>query len=95
MSRICDIYMTYAFGQIGVMLQGTVVENTVIGGPAHISKVIGPGDVILKIDENVVTADNIKGLLLGNDMPGSPVVIAVAKGGPKVIRFMEWTLLSP
>jgi S1-C subfamily serine protease len=71
------------------MLQGTVVDNTVIGGPAHSSKAIGQGDVILKIDGIVVTSDNIKGLLVGSDVPGSSVTVTVAKGGPKVIKSNE------
>ena len=66
------------------MLKGTEIDNTVIGGPAHNSKAVGPGDVILKIDDVVVTSENVIRLLLGNDMPGSPVNLTVAKGGPKV-----------
>ncbi len=66
------------------MLQGTVVENTVIGGPAHSSKAIEQGDVILKIDGAHVTSDNIKGMLVGSDVPGSSVTVTVAKGGFKV-----------
>jgi hypothetical protein len=66
------------------MLKGTEIDTTVIGGPAHNSKAISSGDVILKIDEVVVTGDNIVKLLLGNDLPGSPVNLTIAKGGPKV-----------
>ena len=76
-------FMT-SFEQIGLMLQGTAVENTLIGGPAHNSKEIATGDVILKIDEQVVTTENIKGLVIGNDLPGTPVSLSIAKGGPKV-----------
>ncbi len=72
--------------QIGVMLQGTVVDNTVIGGPAHISKAIGQGDVILKIDGIYVTSDNIKAMLVGSDVPGSLVTVTIAKGGPQVMK---------
>ncbi len=67
------------------MLQGNVVDNTVIGGPAHSSKAIRQGDVILKIDGTPVNSDNIKGMLVGSDVPGSSVTVTVAKGGTKVI----------
>jgi hypothetical protein len=70
--------------QIGVVLKGTSVDYTVVGGPAYSSKQIAPGDSVLRIDGVKVTVDNIKTLLVGNDIPGSPVSIALGRGGSKV-----------
>jgi C-terminal processing protease CtpA/Prc len=61
-----------------------LIENTVIGGPAHNSKAIAQGDTILKIDGVDASAENVRGLLLGSDVPGSPVVVTIAKTSPQV-----------
>jgi hypothetical protein len=70
--------------QVGIVLTGTLVDQTVIGGPAHSSKIIFPGDAILKIDGIIVTSENIRSQLLGCDIPGSTVILTLGKGGPKV-----------
>lgn len=64
-------------------MNGITVDNTVMGGPAYNSKQITHGDVILKVNGTIATKDNILDLLVGNDIPGSPVELRVAKGGIK------------
>ena len=55
-----------------------------MGGPAELSQRIVKGDIILEIDGENATPDNIERLLVGNDKPGSPVLLTVAKS-PDVI----------
>jgi hypothetical protein len=45
------------------------------------------GDVVLQIDGQEATEQNISSLLVGNDRPGSRLVLSVAKGGDEVIFF--------
>lgn len=62
-------------------MSGTMIDNTVMGGPAHSSKQLEHGDVILKVDGQTATEENIFELLIGSDIPGSIVEITIAKGG--------------
>ncbi len=66
-----------------MVVKGTTIESTDLGGPAYTSKLIR-GDVIIEIDGKQVTESNVGQLLVGNDKPGRPVNITVAKGGPQV-----------
>ena len=66
------------------MITGVTIDSTVAGGPA-INSQLARGDVILKVDGNSATNDNILQLLVGNDIPGSAVEICVAKGGSQEI----------
>ncbi len=70
--------------QLGILLTGSAVLDCVCGGPGYNSNSLAQGDVILKIDGQNVNAANIHAALIGNDMPGSPVVVMAAKGGPQV-----------
>jgi C-terminal processing protease CtpA/Prc len=63
------------------MITGVTVDSTVAGGPAFNSKKLSRGDVILKVDGNSATNENILQLLVGRDIPGSSVELCVAKGG--------------
>ena len=56
----------------------------VIGGPAYNSQTLDRGDVILKIDGVEVDEDNLLTYLIGNDVPGSKVIITVMKVNQKV-----------
>ena len=67
------------------MINGTSIDNTVVGGPAHNSQKLSHGDTILKVDGLVATNENILELLIGNDVPGSSVEITVLKNGPHVM----------
>jgi S1-C subfamily serine protease len=73
------------------MLNGTMIENTVVGGPAHNSKQFEHGDVILEVDGQEAKNANIFELLIGSDIPGSAVEVKLAKGGPKVISYLTTT----
>ncbi len=68
------------------MLLGTMVDNLVVGGPAYNSRQLHHGDVIVKVDGISITASNIHEVMVGDDIPGAPVIVSVARGGPKVLR---------
>ncbi len=70
------------------MLSGTTIDNIVVGGPAFNSKQLARGDVILQVNGIPATPANIYDLLVGDDRPGSTVVISVSKGGLQV-RFCD------
>ncbi len=70
--------------QIGIMLLGTMVDNLVVGGPAYNSRQLHHGDVIVKVDGIPITASNIHEVMVGDDIPGAPVIVSVARGGAKV-----------
>jgi C-terminal processing protease CtpA/Prc len=73
-----------ASSQIGIMLLGTMVDNLVVGGPAFNSRQLQHGDIIVKVDGTPVTQANIHEMMVGNDIPGTPVLVSVTRGGPKV-----------
>jgi S1-C subfamily serine protease len=62
-------------------MNGITVDSTVVGGPAYNSQQIARDDVILKVDNRPVKNENVLDILSGNDVPGSPVEICLAKGG--------------
>jgi S1-C subfamily serine protease len=74
-------------------LKGTTIEDTIIGGPAFTSLSLGRGDVLLNVDGNIATEQNIEMLLIGDDKPGSIVVLTVARGGHEVINPNEVSIL--
>ena len=57
------------------MLHGTKIENTLIGGPAF--GLLAKGDILVKIDGQPVSEENILTALRGSDIPGSKVVLTV------------------
>jgi S1-C subfamily serine protease len=67
-------------------MNGTTVDNIVVGGPAYNSKQLARGDVILSIDGNEVRNDNVLQEMKGNDVPGASVEIRVVKGGLNVTQ---------
>ncbi len=70
--------------QVGIMINGLTVDNLLVGGPAYSSKKMGQGDVILQVDSVNATEQNIRDLLVGNDTPGAPMDVVIAKGGNEV-----------
>ena len=70
--------------QVGLVLDGIEVNRTIIGGPAYTSRLFGKGDILIAVDGQAVTEETVESLLVGNDKPGSPVIITVGKGGRKV-----------
>jgi C-terminal processing protease CtpA/Prc len=70
--------------QIGVILNGTTILDTIVGGPGYNSRQLAAKDVILKIDGAPVTSANINSVMTGSDIAGSPVMLTIAKGGFEV-----------
>jgi hypothetical protein len=80
------------FSQVGLVLEGTIIESTIVGGPAHTSMRLGRGDILLEVDGEEATDQNIGDLLVGNDRPGSRLVLTVAKAGSEVFCFVHASL---
>jgi C-terminal processing protease CtpA/Prc len=79
--------------QLGIILNGTSIIDTIPGGPGFNSRQLVPGDVIMKIDGVSVTPSNINTAIVGNDVTGTPVVLTVAKGGLEacfILHFMDY-----
>ena len=68
---------------MGIIMNGTTIDLTVVGGPAYNSKQLEPGDIILNVDGKKATEENIKELLIGKDIPGSEVDILLEKKNSK------------
>jgi C-terminal processing protease CtpA/Prc len=77
------------------MLLGTMIDNLVVGGPAYNSRQLHHGDVIVKVDGVPVTQSNITEMMVGNDTPGSPVIVSIARGGPKVSAARRSAIAIP
>ncbi len=82
-----SLLIVLSYRQVGIMINGTTVDNLLVGGPAYSCKEMEQGDVIIKVDSVDVTEDNIRDLLVGNDTPGTPMQIEIAKGGIKVLKL--------
>ena len=74
---------------VGIMLTGCQVDNLLIGGPACNSGQLEKGDLVVSIDGNEVTDENIHGLLVGEDKPGSTVMIAVQKARTGQVHMVK------
>ena len=66
---------------VGMMLKGCIVDSLVVGGPSYNSRQLDRGDVVVKVDGEVVDNDTILNALIGNDVPGSEVLLTIYKGG--------------
>jgi len=71
--------------QVGIMLNDLIIDNMVIGGPAYKCKQLDRGDKIIKIDGCDVDENNFQKILLGDDIPGSSVILTVLKGGSEEV----------
>ena len=60
---------------LGISFKNMMVEDTVIGGPACLSGEIEVGDLLVEVDGTPATLDNKFDLLLGNDEPGTRVLL--------------------
>ncbi len=69
--------------QLGITLDGNCIRSLDPGGPAYTSKRLHVGDIILEVDGKKATENNICQLMLGNDKPGHPVLLTVAKLSPQ------------
>ena len=63
------------------MMNGAMIDNMVIGGPAYNSEQLSKGDIILEVDGRPVNSENLHEALLGADVPGTQFVIKVKKAG--------------
>lgn len=78
------------------MLHGTKIENTLIGGPAF--GLLKKGDMLIKIDGQPVSEENILTALRGSDIPGSKVTLTVNRIKGEVInsrRYGNYMSASP
>ena len=75
------------------MLFGTTIDNMVIGGPAY-SSGLRVGDVILSVDGNPITGDNAVESLIGNDRPGSSVILTVKSPGSDALKTITLTRMA-
>jgi hypothetical protein len=74
---------------IGILLNGLLIDDIAFGGPAFITEEIDKGDVIIKVDNQDVTEDNVQILLAGSDIPGTTVIVTVKKGNGSNSRRVE------
>jgi S1-C subfamily serine protease len=66
-------------------MKGAVIENIIIGGPAFHSALIEKGDLVLGVDGNKISEESICSALIGDDVPGSSVVVTVQKRNHQVV----------
>ena len=66
---------------VGLMLDGCAIDNVLIGGPAHSSGALRKGDIIVAVDKNLVSKDNVLASIVGSDTPGSSVILTLKEGG--------------
>jgi hypothetical protein len=64
---------------LGLMLDGCVVDNVLIGGPAHSSGALRKGNIIVAVDKQLVSTDNVLASIVGSDTPGSSVILTLKK----------------
>jgi len=60
-----------------------VVHGSVPGSPAYFSGKIKQGDVILQVDEQNVSPDNVVTMMCGNDVPGTRIKLMVDRAKRK------------
>jgi hypothetical protein len=75
---------------VGLVLNGMVIDDLVVGGPAFLTGQLEPGDVIVQANNQPITAENIHAALIGDDIPGSTITITVKKG--QKIKQQQQTL---
>jgi hypothetical protein len=78
-SKICSSDIFSSKCTVGIMLHGTKIENTLIGGPSY--GILEKGDFIVSIDGENVTDENVYEKLKGCDVPGTEVLIIVERSG--------------
>lgn len=76
------------------MLLGTTIDNLVVGGPAYNSRQLSRGDVIIRVDGVPVSESNVHEAMVGSDVPGSSIIISVARGSAAVRGALPPPLLA-
>jgi hypothetical protein len=71
------------------MLNGLIIDNMVVGGPASNSGQLQQNDVITQIDGVPVSVENIHDALVGSDIPGTMVTITVKRGFKEAPRAAD------
>ncbi len=86
-----------AIVQAGLLLNGVVVEEVIPGGPAHSSRKLHRGDVLLSVGSAVATPSDASDLLDCSDAqgPAQLAVLAVAKTGEQVVPCDRWPQATP
>ncbi len=78
------------------MVSGLIVDGMVVGGPAFLSHKLERGDEIHKVDGEDVTEDDWDIRLIGDDIPGTHVVVTVKKAetvrGLSANRRCQWSV---
>ena len=75
--------MGWYVGQVGLALNGNVIEYVLDGSPASMSKEFSKGDLILKVDGTTISDPTILEDMLANGKPGSSVSLTIrAKNAP-------------
>ena len=64
---------------MGIVLNGLVIRNLIVDGPAFNSRMLDEGDTICQINHSNVTSNELPSLLQGSQ--GSSVVLTVRKKG--------------
>ena len=54
---------------MGLMMNGLVISNMVVGGPAYSCAELHRGDVIVKVDGVDVAEDTFTNAVIGEDIP--------------------------
>ena len=60
-----------------------IVHGAVPGSPAYFSGKIKPGDLIMQVDGEEVTPENVVHSMRGNDVPGTRIKLLVDRAGRK------------
>ena len=71
---------------VGIMVDGLVIDNMVIGGPAHNNGHLDRGDRIIAVDSQPVSEETLPELLIGDDIPSSTVTLTVIKAGSASVQ---------
>jgi hypothetical protein len=74
------------FRHFGMILDGTVIDSMVVGGPAFNTGQLDRGDEILSINRETASEANLHVLLVGSDAPGSSVTVTVRKAAGGAIK---------
>lgn len=73
---------------------GLTIDGMAVGGPAYNCQELSQGDMIVRVDNDLVDADNCHEKLIGNDVPGSIVRLSVRCAASKQIKNVTLTRMS-
>jgi hypothetical protein len=62
---------------VGMLLVGMSIDNMVVGGPAYNCQQLNKGDLLMRVDDEEVGLHDIHEKLVGSDIPGTFVKVAV------------------